>query len=189
MSSETVASGARARTRRAILDAAVLVLSQNYSASLGDIAASAGIGRTTLHRYFPERGDLLAGLSEHVLERIALATDRAALGDGPAPLALDRLCREYFELGDILMFMFAAEPESVNGNEWREPTPADAALYRLVERGHAEGSIDRIVSPQWVQQILWAMLFAAWQYSREDCVPKHQALEMCLHSLRKAVST
>ena len=55
--------GARARTRQAILSAAIEVLGQNPSAALSDIAAAADVGRTTLHRYFPERSDLLRAVA------------------------------------------------------------------------------------------------------------------------------
>ncbi|WP_159149695.1 TetR family transcriptional regulator, partial [Dietzia lutea] len=48
-------TGARARTRSAILDAAVEVLAEDRQASMADIATAAQVGRTTVHRYFPER--------------------------------------------------------------------------------------------------------------------------------------
>ncbi len=184
MSDETMV---RARTRRAILDAAVLTLSQNHGASLGDIASCAGVGRTTLHRYFADRSELTKALSKHVLERIETATVRAALAEGPVPQALERLCQEYFEIGDIMMFMFA-DPDVMGGPEWKEPTPSDHALLKLVERGHSDKTIDPEVTPLWVQQVMWAMLFAAWQHTRENNVPKHQALSLCLRSLRKAIA-
>ena len=38
------------RTRRALLDAAVSVLTKDSSASLAEVASVAGVGRTTLHR-------------------------------------------------------------------------------------------------------------------------------------------
>ena len=47
--------GPRTRTRRAILEAAMVVLAENGTASLADIASAAEVGRSTLHRYFPER--------------------------------------------------------------------------------------------------------------------------------------
>ncbi|MEO3744702.1 TetR/AcrR family transcriptional regulator [Plantactinospora sp. B5E13] len=182
-----VESRARARTRRAILDAAVTVLSQHPAASLGDVADAAGVGRTTLHRYFAERADLLTALGEDVLARIDAATVRARPDDGPAPDALDRICQEYFELGDVLMCVFS-QPELVNTSAWEEYSEADRALFRLVERGHADGSLDPALGPQWVVQTLWALLYAAWQHTRENGVSKHRALDLCLRSLRKAVA-
>jgi len=182
-----VESRARARTRRAILDAAISVLSQHSAASLADVADAAGVGRTTLHRYFPERADLLTALSADVLARIDLAAERAQLDRGPAPEALERLCQEFFELGDILTCVFS-QPELVDTTAWEECGEADRALIRLVQRGHAEGTLDTDLDPTWVQQVLWALLYATWQHTRDNGVSKHQALNLCLRSLRKVVA-
>src|SRR5687768_6419137 len=95
--------GPQARTRRAILDAAVRTLSADFGASLADIAAEAGVGRTTLHRYFPERADLLNAIAADALERSIAAAQRARVDEGSGAEALQRFCEEQFELGDTLM--------------------------------------------------------------------------------------
>jgi serine phosphatase RsbU (regulator of sigma subunit) len=50
------------RNRERILDAAERLLEQSPSATLGDIAAAAGVSRSTLHRRFANRDELLAAL-------------------------------------------------------------------------------------------------------------------------------
>lgn len=180
-------SGTRARTRRAILDAAVALLATDPTASLGDVAAAAGVGRTTVHRYFPERSDLLAAIGAYVLDKVAAATDRARLGEGPATAALERLCQEFFELGDALTMMFET-PQLMDWSGWEEETPADQAFVRTVQRGHAEGTIDPELSGEWVQNVMWALLYTAWEMARNQNMPKHTALTLCLHTLRKAIS-
>jgi AcrR family transcriptional regulator len=180
-------SGTRARTRRAILDAAVQVLSQQSSASLAEVAAAAGVGRTTMHRYFPERADLLAGISTDLLERVAAATERARPEVGPAVAALERLCQAYFELGDGLLLTMN-EPYLFTDPAWEEESESDRALLRLVERGHADGTMDPDLSPEWVQTVLWSLLYAAWMHARDNDVPEHDALALCLRTLRKAVA-
>ncbi|WP_219506074.1 TetR/AcrR family transcriptional regulator [Nonomuraea ceibae] len=182
-----VLTGTRARTRRAILDAAVAVLSKNSGASLADVATEAGVGRTTIHRYFRERSDLLAALSVYLLERIETATERARLDEGTALEALERVCQEYFELGDGLLFAFD-NPQLTTWEGWDEETDADRALTRLVQRGHADGSFDPGQPAEWVTQMLWAMLYTAWQHTRDQGAPKHSSLELCLRSLRKCVA-
>ncbi len=186
---ETAAAetGTRARTRRAILDAAVALLSTDQTASLGDVAAAAGVGRTTVHRYFPERSDLLAAIGADILDKVAAATERARLDDGPASTALERLCQEFFELGDRLTLMFDV-PQFMNWDGWEEETAADAALLRLVDRGRAEGSLDPEMSAEWVQNVLWSLLYSAWEHARSHGAPKHAALTLCLRTLRKAVA-
>ncbi len=180
-------SGTRARTRRAILDAGVRVLSQQSGASLGEVAAAAGVGRTTMHRYFPERADLLAGITNDLLEQVAAATERARPEAGPAVAALERLCQAYFTLGDGLLLSLN-EPHLFTDPAWQEQSEPDRALLRLVERGHAEGTIDPELSPEWVQTVLWSLLYAAWMHARDSDVPDLDALAVCLRTLRKAVA-
>jgi AcrR family transcriptional regulator len=180
-------SGTRARTRRAILDAAVRVLSHQSNASLAEVAAAAGVGRTTMHRYFPERADLLAGISGDLLEQVAEATHRARPDLGSAMAALERLCQAYFALGDGLLLTMN-EPGLFTDPAWQEVSESDRALLQLVERGHAEGTIDPDLSPVWVQSVLWALLYAGWMHARDDEVPEHDALALCLRTLRKAVA-
>ena len=56
-------------TRRQILEAARMLLAEtgNGDLNLGDLAAVAGIGRTTLYEYFTDRDDLIASLVEDAL--------------------------------------------------------------------------------------------------------------------------
>lgn len=186
MIARVVESGGRARTRRAILDAAVSVLSRRPGASLGDVAEAAEVGRTTLHRYFPERSDLLDAVSADALERIAAAMHRARLADGPPRQALLRACRELFDLGELLTLVFH-EALFAGRHEWQEPSEADVALLALVERGHADGSIDATLTPLWVQSLLWSLLYAADSHVRDTGGSRHDALGMALRSLDGAV--
>jgi AcrR family transcriptional regulator len=162
------------------------MLSQNGAARLEDIAVAANVGCTTVDRYFPERSDLLAAISLLALEQIAAATQRARLNEGRADAALTRLCEEYFELGDMLMLVFN-EPQ-VMGKEWEEDSEADCDLRELIERGHAEGSIDKTLGPVWLQSVLWALLYSSWEYVGRHSASKHEALSQCLYSLRKVIS-
>ncbi|MDT0310136.1 TetR/AcrR family transcriptional regulator [Streptomyces sp. DSM 44917] len=184
----TTGGGTRNRTRRAILDAAAAVLAKNPAASLADVAAAADVGRTTVHRYFAERSDLLRALGADALEKATAATGRARTEEGAPLAALERLCQELFELGDVLSLVFDETLVAAWSWEgWEQDTEADRALIRLVERGHAEGAFDPGLDPDWISQVLWSLLYVAWQRSRAGDT-KHEALSLCLRTLRKAVA-
>ena len=187
ISSEAPTGGVRARTHRAILDAAIPLLSRNPGASLADVATAAGVGRTTIHRYFPERADLLEAISRDIVAQIEAATTRARIDDGLAIDAIDRLCQEYFELADGLLLVFD-DPQMRDWAGWEDESEDDVALVQLVSRGQAEGSIDREQDPLWVQQCLWSLLYAAWSHTRDNGASKHAALALCLRTLRKAIA-
>lgn len=177
--------GVRARTRRAILDAAITALSRSPAASLAEVAEAAQVGRTTVHRYFPERSGLLDAVSADVLARIDAAVRRARPGEGSGRAALLRVCRELFDLGDLLTLVLSGQLSK--RPEWQECTEADAALIALVQRGQADGSIDPDLTPEWLQRLLWSLLSAADAYGRESSSSRHYALAMAVRGIDGAV--
>jgi TetR/AcrR family transcriptional regulator, repressor for lfrA len=178
-------SGSRARTRQAILDAAIEVFARNAAASLGDVAAAAGVGRTTLHRYFAERADLTAALREEVEKRLVEAHDRARVGDDTGAAALRRICQEYFDLGDVLSLLFSEQ--LAGGDDWGESTRCDGEFEAMVRRGHRDGSVDPELPATWIVSLIWSQLYAGWSYIAEHGVSRHEALRLVLRCVAGAV--
>lgn len=183
-----VETGARARTRRAILDAAVTVLSGNATASLTEVAQAAEVGRTTLHRYFPERGDLLRALGQEAVAAVVVAIERARPDDGTGLEALQRLCRELFDLGDLLMMVFN-QSQFADLLDWESAPWADKAQEAVVVRGHRDGTIDPGFPRPWVVNLVWTLLYSGWSYVTDEKATKHEALDLTLRCLTRSVST
>jgi AcrR family transcriptional regulator len=181
---DTRESGSRTRTRQAILDAAIEVLARNPAASLGDVAAAAGVGRTTLHRYFAERADLMTALRGEAAHRLARAHDRARIGDDTGADAIRRLCQEYFDLGDVLSLLFN---EQLAG-DWSGTGACDEEFEAMVRRGHRDGSVDRELPASWIVSLIWSQLYAGWSYLAEHGVSRHEALRLVLRSVAGAVT-
>lgn len=174
-----------ARTRQAILDAAAGVLARNPAASMSEIGDVARTARSTVHRHFPERADLLAALQAHAETVLADAATRARLNEGPAAEALLRLCTQYFESGDVLMGAYGGlgQAEELDSME-----AMDGDLLTLVTRGHEDGSIDPALTPVWIQQTLWSLLYAAWLMAAAGQSSRHEALSLFLMSFRKMLA-
>lgn len=170
------------RTRIAILDAAVQALIYKSSASYTEIAELAGTARSTVHRYFAERRDLIAGLQAYAGERIAQAKARSRLQDGPAHEAAMRLAEAYFEIGDLVVVAYAER----HGDE--EPGEPDGDLMHLLRRGQEEGTIDPTLSALWFEQILWTMIFSAWSHIRTNQVSKLEPLGLCKRAIEKVIA-
>jgi TetR/AcrR family transcriptional repressor of lfrA len=180
-------SPARNRTRQAILDAAIDVLAGNGAASLGDIAVAAQVGRTTLHRYFAERSDLLAAVGVEGNERLNRATQIARLDEGTGAEALLRLCREYFDLGALLSLVFS-EPALVGDEKCWDPHN-DVAFAKVVERGHGDGTIDAELPADWLENLMWSQLYAAWSYLGDNAdASRHHVLHLLIRSLGNALA-
>jgi TetR/AcrR family transcriptional repressor of lfrA len=178
-------TGPRARTRQAILDAAITVFARNPAATLGDVAETAGVGRTTLHRYFADRAELLGALRDEAETRLSAARLRARISDDSGADAVRRLGQEYFDLGDLLSLLFTEQVA------FDAPAPAggscDPEFMAMVQRGYADGTIDRSLPADWVQSVLWAQLYAGWSYMAEFQVSRHEALRLVLHCLGGAL--
>ena len=179
-------SGSRTRTRQAIVDAAIGVLSRNPAAPLGDVAAAANVGRTTLHRYFAERADLITALRVEAVDRLCQATARARVAEDTGATAIRRLCQEYFDLGDVLSLIFN-EQLQLSDADWQHAAQCDTAFVEMVERGHRDGTVDPELPSSWIQSLIWSQLYAGWSYLREQGVSRHDALRLILRSIEGAV--
>ncbi|MBG0565004.1 TetR/AcrR family transcriptional regulator [Actinoplanes aureus] len=179
----TARAGSRARTRQAILDAAFEVLARNPAASLGDVAAAADVGRTTLHRYFPERSDLLVALRDEATARLDQARTRARTADDTGAAAIRRLCQEYFDLGDLLSLLFREQVELDD----ESPGTCDDWFADLVRRGHADGTIDTELPAIWVQSLLWSQLYLGWSFLSEANASRHETLRLVLRCVEGAI--
>lgn len=184
---DTHDTASRARTRQAIIDAAIAVLGKNLSAPLGDVATAADVGRTTLHRYYPERSDLLHAVQAECVVRLKRATELARLDEGTGAEALRRLCEEFFDLGDVLSVVFS-DPQCLEGVDWGEQGTSQDLFKAAIERGHRDGSIDPDLPASWLETVLWSQLYAAWSYVAEQGESRHRVLRMMVRTLAGAIA-
>lgn len=179
-SSAATHSGPRERTRKAILDAAMTVLADQPTASLSDIAAAADVGRSTVHRYYPERTDLLRALARHVHELSNAAIDRADPTHGPADAALRRVVESQLDLGPIVIFVYS-EPTILADPELAAYLDTgDEAIVEVLNRA----SVDRPeYPPGWARRVFWALLDAGCEAAKQDGTPRHQIVDAIMTSL------
>ena len=162
-------------TRQAVLRAAATLLAADAGASLAEIAAAAGVGRTTVHRVFPTRSDLLTALALDAVDRLREAIADAHLEEGSAPEALERVVEAVLPLADELRFLEAG-PEV-----WDLPELQDAwwditaSLDALVERGQREGTLRPDVPAEVVVEAFVGMLWGVWQGVHDGRVARSTA--------------
>ncbi|MFG2001516.1 TetR/AcrR family transcriptional regulator [Spirillospora sp. NPDC048911] len=192
-------SGARGRTRRAILSAAATVLARDRSATLADIAKAADVGRSTLHRYYPDRDVLIRAVVDDSLTVVQEATQGAALDEGSALEAMRRLVAGMVDAGDQLVFLWG-DPRVLEGYpdeddpgcdppEGSAGGPPDDPVLRLIERGQAEGVFDPELSPRWIQHVVWALVYTAVEQAGQGLIPRHGVTSTVIRTLERGVLT
>jgi len=185
----SVESAVRSRTRRAILSATASVLARDPDATLPAIAEAAGVGRTTLHRYFPDREALVAATVADSVAAIEQAVQDAAVGDGPPVAAMRRLVAALVAVGDRLIFLFA-DPRvlAAHGTEAPGASRDNDPVIELIERGQAEGVFDAGVDADWIRHTLWALVYTGWEAAQDGRLPRHGVVATVVRTLEGGIS-
>src|SRR6266540_420499 len=124
-----------------LLDVAVDVLVADPSASLAEVAEAAGIGRTTLHKHYATRDDLMRAVGHRAIdlwEQVMAAADRSEADDG----SLHAL----------------AEAMVPIGRRWRSVEPQALAVLK---RGQARGVLRPDVADFWLLQTFYSLVYVA----------------------------
>lgn len=173
-------SGVRERTRTAILDAAMLVLADQPAAALGDIAAAAGVGRSTVHRYYPERTDLLRALARHVHDLSNAAIERAEPAAGPPDAALRRVVESQLDLGPIVLYVYSEPTILADPELAAHLDTGDEVIVEVLNRASAERPE---YPPGWARRVFWALMLAGYEAAKQDGTPRHQIVDAIMTSL------
>ncbi|WP_150462307.1 TetR/AcrR family transcriptional regulator [Nesterenkonia ebinurensis] len=179
-------TAAAERTRRAVLEAGIEVLASNPSAPLSEIAAKAGVSRSTFHRYFSDRSALKKAAGELAVEAWHTAVERAGLTKGTGLEAYRRLCTELMDsLPALIWWMTQDAPE-----DHPEGEEIDRNIAAMLQRGQEDGSIDPQLSIEWISNSVWAMLYAVYYIPIEtpEKLGRFEARQQALRALMKAAA-
>jgi TetR/AcrR family transcriptional regulator, mexCD-oprJ operon repressor len=170
----------RLRTPAAILETAAHLLADRPEASMGELAAAAGVGRATLYRHFPTREALLAALaSEAHQELVARITD-AGLDRAPVPEALQRLLRVFLTVGDryVVLFRERVKPHGPTEREEFERLIL-APIQALFQRGVDDGTFRDDLGADALAHLFGGLVLAA----KQAALPRTLGVEQTAASL------
>jgi AcrR family transcriptional regulator len=140
------------RSRAAILDAAVDLLSVDPECRVESIAAAAGVTRQTVYAHFSSRERLLAAVLQRVDESAAAALDAVDLDTGSATDALLRLLETSARITarHRPLFRMIRELPVPTADDRRSHAPVIGRLGQLILRGQRAGEFDGRLSPGWL---------------------------------------
>lgn len=159
------------------------MLAADPGASIGAIAAEAGVDRRTVYRRFGSREELLAAIYEARLTAIGQAIDDARLREAPVAVALHRYVENIIAVNRMwpvdLAQMLAGEEVRNRRNAYVEEV--EAFLTRATEEGLLRGGFP----PGWIGALLPELTNLV---VREQPTLSHgQAADLVVESLLKGV--
>lgn len=176
----------RPTTRDAIIEAAFDVYSKTRSASLGDVAARAGVGRATLHRHFAGRPELMRALAKIAMRELDEAVEQATMD-----------AKDYEE--GLRLSLFAIVPLANRqwflANEGLETDPEIAMAYKAsleelrsdVRAAQDEGAFDPTIPADWIVEAYENLIYAAWSYVRSGEATPKQAADLAWRTLSQGL--
>ncbi|MET7640503.1 TetR/AcrR family transcriptional regulator [Streptomyces sp. NPDC005438] len=138
-------------------------LARRPTASMDQVARSAGISRATLHRQFANRDVLVRRLEQLALRRLGSVLETARIDEGPADQAVRRVVDQVQPHASLLAFLFTEnqlfEPEAVHQG-WQA---LDDRFVELFRRGQHEGVFRVDLTAVWLTEALYALVTGcAW---------------------------
>ncbi|MBB3600674.1 AcrR family transcriptional regulator [Mycolicibacterium sp. BK556] len=178
-------SGVQARTRAAILAATAAALAANRTATMPEIAAAAGVGRTTLHRYFADRETLIHEATLDAIRVVNEAADEAATEDGPALDAMRRFITAAVSIGERLVFLFG-DPAVLRDIQPPQ-SPTFELVLNLVTRGQHEGVFDPDLNPTWVRHALYGLILQGCEQTMAGALPRHTIAPLIIRTFERGI--
>ena len=175
-------SNIRPTSRDAILEAAFQLFNEKPTASLGDIAERAGVGRATLHRHFSSREQLMIALAHSANTELNEAIEKATADAASHTEALRQTLTAIVPLANRQWFL---------ANETVDTDPTIKAAYQadrkqlleLIRSAQSEGTFAEDVPALWIAQSYENLIYAAWSMVRDDEVTASQAADLAWRTL------
>jgi TetR/AcrR family transcriptional regulator, mexCD-oprJ operon repressor len=149
--------------REQVLRSAAALLTRKATATMDEVAKSAGIGRATLHRHFAGRDALVRALEQLGIQEFEAALEAAALDEGTSEEGLRRLVAAVEPSAGLLSFL-VTENQLFEGAEVDEGwSRLDARVSAFFRRGQERGEFRIDLTPSWLTEALYGLIgTAAW---------------------------
>jgi len=170
-----------------ILKEAAKALNANPSASLAEIAQAIGIGRTTLHRHFPKRDDLIRALIIYSFGLVDEAMEPLNNQDLTATEGLYAVLDTLIKMGDHFHFLSQANSMANDPEILAIYDRQDAEMSALIDAVKAEGVIAQDVPTVWVVELMNSLVYTAWQTIEGGDIARNSATDLAWRTLTKGI--
>ncbi len=153
-------AGLRRGARPLLLDVAAEALVADPAASLAEVAEAAGIGRTTLHKHYATRDDLLCAVGHRAIDLWEQAVAGAGGGDEPDG-GLRALVAAMIPIGPQLAFLWRTPAFGHVGAIGERWLAVEARCLAVLKRAQDLGALAAGVPDWWLLQTLYSIVYVA----------------------------
>jgi TetR/AcrR family transcriptional regulator, mexCD-oprJ operon repressor len=144
-----------------ILDAAAACLSRSTTASVGEIAQAAGVGRVTVYGHFPSREALIEATLTRLLDQGEAVLAGLDLSGDPREALRTLIESSWRLIADASAVLEAAQSALPPGRIRELHTKPAQRVEELVRRGQSEGAFRADLPPTWLVSVLYHVLKGA----------------------------
>jgi len=171
MSVHSAAGPVLRRAARPLLDVAAAVLVADPAASLAEVAEAAGIGRTTLHKHYATRDDLVRAVGHRAIDLWEQAVGTLTGDDG----GLRELIAAMIPNGPQLAFLWrtpAFDHDDEIQARWRA---AEARCLAVLKQAQDRGMLSAAAADWWLLQTFYALIYTAAESVQAGRLAPHDA--------------
>jgi AcrR family transcriptional regulator len=136
------------------------VLVADPAASLAEVAEAAGIGRTTLHKHYATRDDLLRAVGHRVIDLWEQAADHVDGGDD-ADGGLGALAATMIPIGPQLAFLWRTPIFDHDSELEKRWLVVEERVKTVLRRARDLGVLGAGVPDWWLLQMLYSVTYMA----------------------------
>src|SRR5215472_3324137 len=160
MTVHPVGTTPRRTARPSLLDVAAEVLVADPAASLAEVAAAAGIGRTTLHKQYATRDDLLCAVGHRAIDLWEQAISQVS-GIDDADGGLRATIAAMIPIGPQLAFLWRTPAFDHIAELDQRWTAAEARNLAVLKRAQDRGILTASVPDWWLLQTFYSIIYVA----------------------------
>ncbi|AZA76528.1 TetR/AcrR family transcriptional regulator [Chryseobacterium sp. G0186] len=180
-------------TQQKIIDTAISVLNENFSATFEDIAMHCGVNRRTLHRYFKNRNELLEACNKNMMEAWELAAIKACNSSEDPLVQLEYLLYAGIDSGTKYAFLIKLN-DDVNSlsisykSEYSEAySNIRNQLFSTIQELQKEKVIDNQFPLPWIKILFTSVISATIAAFRSGDIAQNEVKKLAWHSFSRSI--
>lgn len=177
----------RTSARQTLLDAALILLSENPEASFMQIAEYAGVGRASLYRHFPSREALIHAVCMDALELMSKSVAPIFWQARDIREALEMVISATVPLGDRLYFLTRVG-NLADRQIADEIQRQDSEMIQLIESAQKQHILDPSLSASWINRVFVSLICSAWDAMKQENISDKEACALVSRSLFSGMS-